>query len=84
MSEFVPNYEQKIVKRNVNKWIKDWLSPGGSGVINIYRGKDDLVIVDVETTDGGVSAMNYLELYCQASKHNFEYITVDEFCECFY
>ena len=62
MSEFVPNYMQKRVKRNVNKWIKDWLSPGGSGVMNIYRGKDDLIIVDVETTDGGVSAMNYLEL----------------------
>jgi hypothetical protein len=84
MSEFVPNYVQKRVKRDVNKWIKNWLSPLACGVMNIYRGKDDLIIVDVETTDGGVSAMNYLELYCQAAKHNFEYITVDEFCECYY
>lgn len=84
MSNFVPNYEQKIVTKNVNKWIANWLSKSAIGVINIYRGKDDLIIVDVETTDGGVSAMNYHELYCQAAKHNFEYITVDEFCECYY
>lgn len=84
MSNFIPNYEQKIVTKNVNKWIANWLSKSAIGVINIYRGKDDLIIVDVETTDGGVSAMNYHELYCQAAKHNFEYITVDEFCECYY
>ncbi len=84
MSKFVPNFEQKIVKRNVNKWIKDWLSPLACGVMNIYRGEDDLIIVDVETTDGGVSAINYHELEGYAATHNFEYVTVDEFCECYY
>lgn len=83
----VPIWEQKLAIKNVNKWISNWLkkSPYISGAFQAYKYKDDdRLVVDVETTDGGVSALDYWKLYAQASKHKFEYITLDEYCECFY
>ena len=83
----VPIYEQKNAIKNVNKWISNWLrkSPNVSGAFQAYKYKDDdRLVVDVETSDGGVSALDYWKLYAQASKHKFEYVILDEYCECFY
>ena len=40
--------------------------------------------MDVETSDGGVPAINYFKLKHEASKHDYSYVTVDEYCECFF
>lgn len=84
---FVPIWQQKKAIKDVNKWIANWLrkSPNIQGAFRAYKYKgEDTLVIDVETSDGGVSALNYWELYAQASKHNFEYVTEDEYCECFY
>ena len=78
--------EKEIIDR-INYLIRGWLAkhPDAMGAYQVYYWKDDpkhQVLVDIETSDGGVSVFLLNKLMECAANHNNDFITNEELPEC--
>lgn len=71
--------KNKIIK-TVNKMIGWELPPSAMGAFHVWTDKGH-IIVDVETSDGGVSGIDY-ELFISKAVNGK--VSQEDFCECFY
>lgn len=75
-------FRKETIIKNVNKMIGWELAPHVMGAFNVWQ-DGDKIIVDVETTDGGVSAIEY-SLLLEKARNNKGKVSQEDFIECFH
>lgn len=74
--------ERKAIIDTVNEMI-DWELPiNAMGAFNVWE-DEGILIVDVETSDGGVSAIEYY-LFLEEAEKNEGKVTQEAFCRCYH